>query len=180
MYVRHLVFILFVLPSLAATRTSAQDTAAGRPPTLWNLQACLDYANKNNITLNSLRLNAQSAQQNYLLSKAQHQPNLTGSGGLSYTHSKAATAVIGGVQTTSSWQNSFSASSSVPLYNGGYLRNDIRQKNLKSESANLTVIQNQNNIILEITQAYLGILLAKENVVYEQDLVNTTVAQVDQ
>jgi outer membrane protein len=178
MFVRYFGFLLLAIASLDTTHAGAQDTT--RHPALWNLQACLDYANKNNITLNGLRLNAQSAQQNYLLSKAQQQPNLTGTGSLSYTHSKAATAVIGGVQTTSSWQNAFGASSSVTLYNGGYLRNDIRQKNLEIESANLTVLQNQNNITLEITQAYLGILLAKESVVYEQDLVNTTVAQVDQ
>lgn len=186
MFARYFGFLLLAITSLAATPASAQVTTqaaapdTNRRPTLWNLQACLDYANKNNITLNSLRLNVQSAQENYLLSKAQQLPNLTGSSSLSYTRSKAATAVIGGVQTTSSWQNSFGASSSVTIYNGGYLRNDILQKNLEIESANLTVLQNANNITLGITQAYLSILLAKENVVYEQDLVNTTVAQVDQ
>jgi ABC-type antimicrobial peptide transport system permease subunit len=34
------------------------------------LQTCLDYARKNNITLNSLRLSARTAEQNYLLAKA--------------------------------------------------------------------------------------------------------------
>ncbi len=177
MFIRYFGAFLFVL-ALASAPAVAQDTT-GRP-TMWSLQACLDYANKNNITLNSLRLNVQSAQQNYLLSKAQQQPNLTGSSSLSYTHSKSATANVGGVQTTSSFINTFGLSSSVTIYNGGYIRNDILQKNLDIESANLIVLQNANNITLQITQAYLGILLAKENVIYEQDLINTTAAQVDQ
>ena len=188
MFVRHLVFFFVVGLLLAAARAGAQngsttygnarDTA--RLPARWDLQSCLDYANKNNITLNSLRLSLRTAEQNYLLSKAQVFPTLTGSGSLSYTHSKAATAVIGGVQTTSSWINSYGASSSITIFNGGYLRNDILQKNLEIESANLNILQSANDITLQITQAYLAILLARENVVYEQDLINSTSAQVDQ
>lgn len=180
MYVRHFVFLLLLLSSLTTLRTSAQDTAANRQPGLWDLQRCLDYAKKNNITLNSLRLSEQSAEQNYLLSKAQVQPNLTGISSLSYTHSKGASTTVNGVQTSSSWINSFSANSSVTIYNGGYLRNDIKQKNLQIESSNLVILQNENNITLLITQAYLDILLAKENLVYLQDLISSTGAQVDQ
>jgi outer membrane protein len=180
MFVRHLVFQLFLLSLLTPTRAGAQDSTTGKPTGRWNLQACLDYAKKNNITLNGLRLSQKTAEQNYLLSKAQQQPNLTGNGSLSYTHSKAATAVIGGVQTTSSWVNSLGASSSITIYNGGFIHNDIQQKNLEIESANLNILQSENDITLQITQAYLSILLAKENVVYEQDLINTTMAAVDQ
>jgi len=188
MFVRHLVFILAAAQLFAVLRADAQNDSAAhrnsrdtaRLPSRWNLQSCLDYANRNNITLNTLRLTEKTAEQNYLLSKAQLQPNLTGSGSLSYTHSKAATAVVGGVQTTSSWVNGYSVGSSMTLYNGGYLRNDILQKNLQIESANLNIMQSANDITLQITQAYLSILLAKENVVYEQDLINTTTAAVDQ
>lgn len=188
MFVRQLLFLLVAVQLFTVFRAGAQkDTAAyrngrdtARLPTRWNLQACLDYANRNNITLNSLRLSQRTVEQNYLLSRAQQQPNLTSSGSLSYTHSKAATAVIGGVQTTSSWVNSWGASSSITIYNGGYLRNDILQKNLEIESANLNILQSTNDITLQITQAYLSILLAKENVVYEQDLISTTLAAVDQ
>jgi len=188
MFVRHLLLLLFSVQLVAVLRADAQNNPAPYRnardttglPARWNLQACLDYANRNNITLNSLRLSQKTAEQNYLLSRAQQQPNLSGNSSLSYTHSKAATAVIGGVQTTSSWINSWGASSSVTIYNGGYLRNDILQKNLEIESANLNILQSTNDITLQITQAYLSILLAKENVVYEQDLINTTTAAVDQ
>ena len=188
MVVRHFLLFLISMQLFTAIRAGAQnDSAAYRRardttglPVRWNLQACLDYANRNNITLNSLRLNQKTAEQNYLLSRAQQQPNLSGNGSLSYTHSKAATAVIGGVQTTSSWINSWGASSSITIYNGGYLHNDILQKDLEIESANLNILQSANDITLQITQAYLSILLAKENVVYQQDLITTTAAAVDQ
>src|SRR5579864_5221300 len=97
-------FIFIIATSLVA-RSQVPDTSGSQRPTRWDLQTCLDYAKKNNITLNGLRLTEKTTEQNYELSKAAQQPNLTGNSSLSYTHSKAATAVIGGVQTQSSWIN---------------------------------------------------------------------------
>jgi outer membrane protein len=64
------------------------------------------------------------------------------------------------------------------LYNGGLLNNTILQTNSSVQEANLTIIQQENNITLQITQAYLTILLDKENIVYQTDLVNSSAAQV--
>jgi len=146
----------------------------------WDLQTCLDYAKKNNIQINSLRLNERTGEQELLLAKAARAPNLYGAFGPNYTHSKNANPVVGGFQTQSSFSMTYSLNSAVTLYNGGYLRNDIKEKNLQVQSANLNILQSENDITLQITQAYLNILLAKENIVYVQDLLNTTQAQVDQ
>src|SRR6202012_2636727 len=72
----------------------------------------------------------------------------------------------------------YSLSSSVTLYNGGAITNNIQQKNLSVQSANLSIIQQENDITLQITQAYLAILLDKENITYDTDLVKTAEAQV--
>lgn len=179
MYSRHLVFIVILLAFAGALH--AQDSSATRLPTRWDLQTCLDYAKKNNVQLNMLRLSQRTAEQNYLLSKAARQPTLAGSVPLTYTHSnKNVSGVIGGFQTQSSFSQSFTAVSGMTIYNGGYINDDIRQKNLEIESANLNVLQSINDITLRITQAYLAILLAKENVVYIADLAHTSAAQVDQ
>src|SRR6185437_1643324 len=183
MYSRLSVFIVIML-ALAGAVHGQDSTAAHKQDSLpahWDLQACLDYAKKNNVQLNMLRLNVETAQQNYLQSRANRQPTLTGSVPLTYTHSnKSVSGVIGGFQTQSSFSQSFTLSSGMTIYNGGLINNDIRQKNLEIESANLSILQTINDITLQITQAYLNILLAKENVVYLQDLVNTSSAQVDQ
>lgn len=146
---------------------------------VWDLQACLDYAKKNNIQLNSLRLTEQTSAQAYLLSKAARLPNLSASLGQAAINSRsnANPAVVG---AGSVMDGSYSLNSGVTLYQGGYLRDDIRQKRLGIQSANLNVLQSENDITLEITQAYLNILLAKENVIYVRDLVNSTLAQVSQ
>jgi outer membrane protein len=179
MFLRLSVFIIISL-GLFAGRAAAQDSLAGAPPSRWDLQRCLDYAKRNNIQINSLRITSRSTQQDYLLSKAARQPSLTGNVGLTYTHSKNANPVVGGFQTQSSFANNNSLQAGMTLYNGGYINNDVKQKILEIEQANLNIMQGENDITLQITQAFLNILLAKENVIYEQDLINTTAAQVDQ
>jgi outer membrane protein len=164
----------------ADTMSFAQDTARGPLPARWDLQTCLDYAKKNNIQINSLRLAEQTSEQNYLLSKAARQPNLNANLSQNIIHSKNTNPVVGGFSTQASLSGNYSITTSVTLYNGGLLRNDILQKNLEIQAANLNILQSINDITLSITQAYLGILLAKENVVYVTDLVNTMGAQVDQ
>jgi len=158
----------------------AQDSSAQQPSVRWDLQTCLDYAKKNNIQINSLRLSEKTSVQEYLLSKAARWPNLSANLSQNATHSKNTNPVVGGFQTQSTLSGNYSVNSAVTLYNGGYLMNDIKEKNLLVQSANLNILQSENDITLQITQAYLNILLAKENIVYIQDLLNTTQSQVDQ
>jgi outer membrane protein len=180
MFIRLALFILIGLGSTAG-RVCSQNLPPPDPaPSRWDLQTCLDYARKNNIQLNSLRLASRTAEQNYQLSRAARQPNLNANLAQTYTHSKNANPVVGGFQTQSSLAGNYSLNTGVTLFNGGLLNDDIRRKNLEIQSANLNILQSENDITLEIVQDYLNILLAKENVVYVADLVKTTNAQVDQ
>src|SRR5882724_3558852 len=178
MAIRIILCSVICLAFFGRTACRAQDSTT--LPSRWDLQTCLDYAKKNNIQINSLRLSEKTSEQEYLLSKAARQPNLYGGAGPTYTHSKNANPVVGGFQTQSSFAMTYSITSSMTLYNGGLLQNDIKEKNLLVQSANLNIIQSENDITLQITQAYLNILLAKENIIYIKDLLYTTTAQVAQ
>ncbi|HXD76832.1 MAG TPA: TolC family protein [Puia sp.] len=179
MFLRSAVFLSLGFWLLSAG-VHAQDSTAGRLPTRWDLQTCIDYARRNNITLNSLRLSVRTAEQNNLLAKAARQPTLAGDVSATYTHSKNANPVIGGFSTQSSFANNYSVSSGITIYNAGAISDNIRMTNLQIQAANQTVIQNELDITLQVVQDYLNILLAKENVIYVQDLVKSTSAQVDQ
>lgn len=161
---------------LCYTITTAQDTLAGTAPK-WTLQQCLDFAFANNITITTARLTQRSSEQDLALARASAQPNLTGTGSqyLNRQHRTNTDGSIGGNRITSS--GSYGVSSGVVLYNGGYIRNDIKQKSISLQSAGLDILQQQNNITLEITQQYLNILLVRENIVYLHDLYNTSQAQ---
>ncbi len=156
---------------LSCLISQAQDTVKTNLPLIWDLRACLDYAKQNNIQLNSLKLNEKSSEQNLLLAKAAVLPDLYGSANQAFNHVQNT-----GINTS----GSYGLSSSWTLYNGGYLRTAIKQQDLAVQSANLSVLEQENSLTLEITQAYLNILLDKESIIYSQDLVATSTAQLQQ
>jgi outer membrane protein len=175
------VFLFMIISITAITgRLTAQDTATANLPDKWTLQQCLDYAKQHNIQLSNLRLSQQSSREDLLQSKAARLPGVAGTASQYYTHAKNADPVIGGFQTQSSVASNYSLSSSWTLYQGGYIRNDIKEKDLLLQTANLNVLQSENDITLQITQAYLNILLASENIVYAKDLLQTSQAQRQQ
>jgi len=173
-----LKYILSYLLILGCLSAFAQDSTLISKPLRWNLSQCIDYAKKNNIQINSLRLSQQTAQQEYLLARAGRLPNLSGSASQNFTHSNAGNNNGNGSGSGLSASGQYSLNSSVTLYNGNYINNNILQKNLDVESANLNIIQQENDITLQITQAYLTVLLDKENIVSDTSVVNTSKAQV--
>jgi outer membrane protein len=158
----------------------SQDSLKNALPSKWDLQTCIDYAKKNNIQINSLVLTEKTAEQELLLSKAAKLPGVSGNVSQILIHSNNTNPIVGGFQTQASFSSSYGLNSSWIVYNGGYLNDVVKQNKLNIQSANLNIVQEQNGIILQITQAYLNVLLAKENIVYLQDLLKTSQAQVDQ
>lgn len=157
----------------------AQDSAQTSLPAIWSLQDCLNYAMQNNIQLNSLRLSRMSSEQDLLLSKAARLPNLTGSASLNLNGSKNPNA-SGGNPYELALSGNYSVNSGVTIYQGGLLNYNIQQKGLLTKVADLNIAQQINDMTIQITQAYLNILLARENIVYVKDLVTTSTAQVKQ
>lgn len=166
--IRSSVFIIFCIWSGISF---AQDTTKVQLPSLWNLQDCLNYARKNNIQLNLLKLNTRSSEQNLLLAKAAVLPDLYGSANQTFNHTQGT-----GINSS----GSYGLTSSWTLYNGGYLKTNIRQQDLSVQSANLSVLEQENSLVLDITSAYLNILVDKESIIYSQDLVATSASQLKQ
>lgn len=169
--------LLLILLTLSCFKGFSQDTTAKPLPPIWDLEACLQYAKSNNITLKNLRLDQKSAEQDKLLAKAAVLPDLYGSGSLSYNHYNSSTTnSTSGINSS----GSFGVSSAWTLYQGGYLKQDIKQKDLSVQAANFSVLESENDITLQITQAYLSILVDKESIIYNEDLVKTSTAQLAQ
>ncbi len=143
---------------------------AQNPEPAWDLKSCIEYAAKNNIGLNTLRLTASSGQQDLRLAKNSRYPDLNGT----FSHSVA----YAGNDFSNS--GSYGISSSVVLFRGGYYNKNIKSSELALQAANLVVNEAENDITLRITQAYLNVLLARENIKYVKDLVATSESQTAQ
>jgi outer membrane protein len=177
MFARVLTLSLLFYFGICCNSLQAQDSSRQQLPLKWDLQSCLEYARQNNIQLNTIRLSQQINKQDLLLAKAAKYPNLLGNLGFNLTHSTDANPVVGGFATQSSFASSSSLTSGWTVYNGGYINFNIKLQSLNLNQAVLEVDQTINSLIVQITQDYLNILLAKENIVYVEDLVKTSEAQ---
>ena len=185
MQLKRNIILLVILLQAAAQSLYAQDSTLIGKTINWDLVKCIDYAKKNNIQINTLRLSQQTSQQQYLLAKAARLPNLSGSASQNFEHAKTNggnsnnnSFTTGGTGSGFTSSGAYGINSSVTLYNGGAINNTISQANLSVQSANLNIIQQENDVTLQITQAYLAVLLDKENIIYDSDLVTTAQAQV--
>jgi len=169
--------ILLLLLFFGCCKLQAQDSTLVGTSIKWDLIKCIDYAKKNNIQINSIRLNQQTSQQQYLLAKAAKLPNLAATASETVAHGNNVTSYNGTLGSRFTTQGSYGVNSNVTLYNGNLLNNTISQANLAVQQANYAILSQENDITLQITQAYLAILLDKENLIYDADLVNTSVAQ---
>ena len=172
------VVLLFVLSKVNSLK--AQDTSFITSVVKLDLASAIAYAKQHNIQVNITRLDERLSEQDLLLSRAAKYPDLSGSATQSITHHKGTTnPVVGGFQTQSNLAGNYSLNSSWTFFRGGYLNSDIRSKTLQAEAANLNTSIVQNDITLQLTQAYLSILVAKEAIIYLQDLVKTSQAQYE-
>src|ERR1700754_731562 len=137
------IYVLLILCLCCFLKLKAQDSTLINKTLRWDLEKCIDYAKKNNIQINSLRLSQLTSQQEYLLAKAARLPNLSGSATQNFEHSHTSVGrvdangnVIGGGSGFTA-SGSYGLSSSVTIYNGNYINNTILQKNLAVQSANL-------------------------------------------
>lgn len=166
------ILILDTLPGLYAQDTLSTDQNK------WTLQQCIEYAKNHNVQINTFRLSQQSTQQDLLLSRASRFPGLSVGVGQSFTRGKNLDQATGTYQNQFGLSGNYSLNSSVILYNGSFINNDIKQKTLLVQAANLNILEGENDITLQVTQAFLNVLLVKENIVYLKDLLATTSEQV--
>lgn len=158
----------------------AQDTLITNLPKQWSLEYCLSYAEKNNVSLAILKLTTRLSEEDLLQAKAAVLPNLNGTVSQSLVNGKNVNNVTGNYQDRVNLSSSYGLNSSMILYNGGYLRNDIRAKKLSVQSANLSVKEAANNLALSITQAYFNILLAHEIMISFESVLQTSQGQLIQ
>ena len=170
----YFLFLLFAIMHSSATYTQVVSDSIKK----WTIQDCFQYAFSHNIQMNVLRLTEQSVQQDLIQARALKIPSLSGSVANTFYNSNNINPNSGGLINQLSSNLAYSINSSVVLWNDHYISNSIREEEMLTHSAKLSIDAVQNNITLSLTQAFLNILLDKENLQYYADLVTTSDARV--
>ena len=164
----------------------SSEQPADSLPAQWDLQACIDYALQQNITIRKNRLNAESAQVDVKTARAALFPSLSASVSqrvVNRPKSETNTIIDGdnitSSQSKTSYNGSYGIDANWTLYNGGKRLNTIKQQQLNNRIAELGVAESENTIEESITQIYVQILYAAEAVKVNEATLDVSRAECE-
>lgn len=131
---------------------------------LWTLEECIAYAKEKSITVKSVALTLESAQVNYEKSKSMRLPNLMGSVSQNFSSGNTVDPITSSYVSQQINSTSPILTSSVTLFQGNQLNNQIKQNELLVQQNSLYVEEAKNNVALSITESYLQALYSKEGI----------------
>lgn len=168
-----------------AIGTQQQDSTQTLPAQ-WNLQACIDYALQQNITIRKNRLNAESAEVDVKTARATLFPSLTASVSqriVNRPNSQTNTIIDGdnitSSQSKTSYNGSYGIDANWTLYNGSKRLNTLKQQRMNNRIAELGVAESENTIEESITQIYVQILYAAEAVKVNEATLDVSRAECE-
>ena len=129
--------------------------------TSWTLRQCCDYAVEHNITVKQYENQRQRQEIQLSTARNQRLPDLNGSAGQNLSFGRGLTAENTYTNTNTS-STSFSLGTSVPLFTGFQIPNNIRLNELNLEAATQDLEKAKNDIRMQVAQAYVQILYCTE------------------
>ena len=154
-----LLFHLFIFSPLSAQ------------PKEWSLRDCCDYAIEHSISIKQQQ--NQRRQQELKLSTAKNSrlPDLSGSLGQNFSFGRGLTAENTYSNTNTS-NTSLQLNTSVPLFTGFQIPNQIKLSQLNLEAATADLEKAKNDIRMKVAEAYVQIL-------YDMEIADVAHRQID-
>ncbi len=129
----------------------------------WDLKRCLEYALENNISIKQAEVNAKIQEQIVKGNHGAFLPNLNGSVSQNFTISKGFTnPTLGTTASGNSSNFNLGLSSNWTVFNGFQNLNTYKKGKIDQDYANTNLEVLKNDISLNIVNAYLQLLFAKE------------------
>ncbi|MDR3219171.1 MAG: TolC family protein [Dysgonamonadaceae bacterium] len=127
----------------------------------WTLEECIRYALEHNITIKQLELQKKSSEVDLNTAQNSRLPNLSSSLGQNWNFGR--TQIQSGLYENQSQSNtSFSISSSVPLFTGFRIPNEIARNELDLKAAVQNLEKAKEDLALNIASLFLQVLFNKE------------------
>jgi len=144
----------------------------------WTLRQCIDYAIENNLDIQEQILKVKNAEVNLSTSKNSRLPNLNASVNQGFNFGQVISASNTYVSRNASGAD-LSVSTSIPLFTGFKIPNQIKMDKLDLLSAIEGLKRAEENIELQVTSFYLDVLFKKELKKVYQEQMTLTQKQVD-
>ncbi|MEM6767682.1 MAG: TolC family protein [Bacteroidota bacterium] len=140
--------------------TTAQDTNPNGD--LWDLRRCLEYALETNLTLKQALLDRQVSKVNLNESLENRYPSLSAGSNARRFFGRNVNPFTNEFVETAVNSLDMSANSSVPIFRGLRTANTIKRNRLTLDASEMDIEDARNTVALDVTAAYLSILLNQE------------------
>lgn len=127
----------------------------------WSLRECCDYAVSHNINLQQQENQRRQSELQLSTARNSRLPDLSGSIGQNFSFGRGLTSENTYSNTNTS-STSFSLGTSVPLFTGFQIPNQIKLSELNLEAATQDLEKARNDIRMQVAQAYVQILYNQE------------------
>lgn len=127
----------------------------------WTLRECCDYAVSHNISVKQQENQLRQRELQLETARASRLPDLSASAGQNFSFGRGLTAQNTYTNTNTS-STSLSLGTSVPLFTGFQIPNQIKLNQLNLESATADLEKAKNDIRTQVAQAYVQILYDME------------------
>lgn len=167
--------LYLIIASLIFTQFSfAQDTSSATAPKIWSLEDCINYALENNIIVKDAALNRNIAEVDYSKAKSSRLPNLFGNATQNFSNGSTIDPITSNFVTDQIHSTNVGINSSVTLYQGNQLSNQIKQNKLLLDQSIFQEEVEKNSIALNILEIYLQTLYSKESIAIAESNVDAS------
>ena len=142
----------------------AQDVETNTASKIWSLEDCISYAIENNITIKDADLNTSISEVSYNKAKSAKLPNLFGSASQNFSNGTSIDPITSDYVSDQIHSTNLGINSSVTLFQGSQLSNQVKQNQLLIEQNSLLAQEAKNNIVISILESYLQTLYSKEGI----------------
>ena len=144
----------------------------------WSLQQCIDYALENNIQIKQQELNTSYYETQVSQAKSNKLPNLNAQLGNDYSFGRSLT-YENTYENVNSMSVSGGAGTNFTIWNGFTLSNEVRRQELDLQATLQDLLKAKDDIMLNITRAYMEILFAEEVILVDTAQITVTKQQIN-
>jgi outer membrane protein len=155
-YIPFLFMLLFVFATQAQSKK-------------WTLEECVKYAIENNISIKQTALDTQSAEINKQGAVGSFLPKFSANGSHSWNIGSTTNAITNARENQTTQFTSIGADAGIDIYKGLQNQNNLRKANLSVVVAKYQLQKMQEDISLNVANAFLQVLFNKENLKVQQE-----------
>ena len=146
----------------------------------WTLEKCIHHAMESNIIVNQSILMVKDAEATLNQSRQSRLPSVNGNTGVNWNFGRTIDPTTNLFITETFFSNSYGVNSGVTLFNAGAINNRIRQSETNLKALIQDKEQAKINISLQVANAFLQVLFAKENIEIAEKQLDLSNQQLDQ